>query len=773
MTLMMVACAAGVPSTKSKGPMSAKTFAGLPLRPIGPAFMSGRIADVVFEPGDPNTWYVAVGSGGVWKTENAGTTWKPIFDGQSVYSIGCITIDPSNPHVVWVGTGENVGGRHVGFGDGVYRSADGGKTWKNLGLKASEHISKIIIHPKDGNTVWVASQGPLWSPGGERGVYKTTDGGKTWKRVLSAGPWTGVTDIVIDPRDPDVLYAATWQHHRTVAAYMGGGPESGLYKSVDGGQTWIRLTRGLPGDPKGSPSSGKGKKKLGRRPHDDGNVGKIALALSPHNPDTIYAVMELNQRKGGLFRSDDRGASWMKVSDTVSGGTGPHYYMELYASPHQEGRLYLADVRVQVSDDGGKTFRLMKEEFKHSDNHAVVFRPDDPDYLLVGTDGGLYESFDLAENWRFIDNLPVTQFYKLAVDDSTPFYMVYGGTQDNNTQGGPSRTDNVHGIRNADWRVMLGGDGHQPAVEPGNPKIMYAEWQQGNLVRVDTTTGEKVYIKPQPEPGDPAERFNWDSPILVSPHKATRLYFASQRIWRSENRGDTWTAISGDLTRNENRWLLPLMGRKWSWDAPWDIWAMSSYNTITSLAESPKQEGLLYAGTDDGLLANLRKRRPELAQNRSRCPALACRSRPSSTTSRPTSSTPTRCTSPSTTTKTATTARTCSSADNRGKTWRSMVGNLPARHSGVATRPGPRQAGACSSSAPSSACSSPWITGKKWVKLRGQGALPFRFAILAIQRRENDLVGATFGRGFWILDDYTPASCRSMPQALKKDALAL
>ncbi|MEO1233675.1 MAG: glycosyl hydrolase, partial [Myxococcota bacterium] len=764
---MLGSCAAGPPPA-AKGPdrMSSKVFSGLPLRPIGPALMSGRIADIALKPGDPNTWYVAVGSGGVWKTTNAGTTWSSLFDGQSAYSIGCITLDPSNPNVVWVGTGENVGGRHVGFGDGVYRSADGGKTWENLGLKASEHISKIIVHPEDSNTVWVASQGPLWSPGGDRGLYKTVDGGKTWKRVLSAGPWTGVTELVIDPRDPDVLYAATWQHHRTVASYVGGGPESGLHRSTDGGETWTRLTSGLPGDPKGLKPTGKAKP-MGRPPHNDGNVGKIGLAISPHNPDTLYAVMELNQRKGGLFRSHDRGASWTKVSDTVSGGTGPHYYMELYASPHQKGRLYLMDVRVQVSDDGGKTFRLMDEEFKHSDNHAIAFRPDDPDYLLVGTDGGLYESFDLAQNWRFIDNLPVTQFYKVAVDDSAPFYNVYGGTQDNNTQGGPSRTDNVHGIRNADWEITLGGDGHQPATEPGNPSIMYSEWQQGNLVRVDTTTGEKVYIKPQPEPGDPPERFNWDSPILVSPHQPTRLYFASQRVWRSENRGDTWTAISGDLTRNEDRWVMPHMGRKWSWDAPWDIWAMSVYNTITSLAESPKQSGLIYAGTDDGLIqissnggeswrridvstlpgvpkkAFVNDIKADLFDANTVYVALDNHKngdfKPYLYVSR-----------------------------DRGKTWRSMVGNLPDRHLVWRLVQDHEQPNLFFLGTEFGVFFSV-DAGKKWVKLAGKApTIPFRD--LAIQRRENDLVGATFGRGFWILDDYTPLRAITAPD-LEKDAL--
>ncbi|MEL6822093.1 MAG: glycosyl hydrolase, partial [Calditrichota bacterium] len=559
--------------------VSDTTLSGLKLRSIGPAFMSGRIADIAIHPDDDNVWYVAVGSGGVWLTRNAGTTWKPIFDKQASYSIGCVTIDPQNPHIIWVGSGENVGGRHVGYGDGIYRSSDGGSSWKNMGLKNSEHISEIIVHPENSDVIWVASQGPLWSAGGERGVYKSKDGGKSWKRVLGDAKWVGATEIEIDPRNPDILYAATWQRHRTVAAYMGGGPGTGLHSSQDGGETWTKLKKGLPSS----------------------NMGKIGLAISPQNPDVIYAAIELDRRKGAVYRSSNRGASWKKMSDTVSGGTGPHYYQELYASPHAFDRIYLANVRFKVSDDGGKTFRTMKEKHKHSDNHSLAFRKDDPDYLLAGTDGGIYESFDLAENWRFISNLPLTQYYKVAVDDAEPFYHIYGGTQDNNTQGGPSRTDNFHGIRNADWYITLFGDGHQPATEPGNPNIMYSEWQQGNLVRVDRTTGEFVYIQPQGEPDD-TERFNWDAPILVSPHSPTRLYFASQRVWRSENRGDSWTAISGDLTLNQERVQLPIMGTTWGWDAAWDIYAMSAYNTITSLAESPVQENLIYAGTDDGIV---------------------------------------------------------------------------------------------------------------------------------------------------------------------------
>ncbi|MCP2671663.1 glycosyl hydrolase [Maricaulaceae bacterium EIL42A08] len=576
-----VACGAQqAEDTEDQGVMSAGNFNGFEFRSIGPAFMSGRLSDIEIMQDDPSTWIVGVGSGGVWRTDNAGTTWTPIFDDTGMYSIGTVTIDPSNPHHIWVGTGENHGGRHLGYGDGVYRSRDGGQNWEHVGLENSEHISEIIIHPEDPNTIWVASQGPLWSSGGERGLYKSTDGGESWNLVLSAGEWTGVTDIVMDPRNPDRLVAATWQRHRTVAAYMGAGPESGLHVSDDGGETWREVTTGLP----------------------SGNMGKIGLAISPQNPDIVYAAIETNRREGGVYRSTDRGESWTMMSDTVSGGTGPHYYQELYAHPHHFDRIILVSNTTQISDDGGATFRDINNDNKHVDDHAIGFHPTDPDYMLVGSDGGLYETVDDEQTWRFIDNLPITQFYDIAIDDAEPFYNVYGGTQDNNTQMGPSRTDSRHGIRNSDWVVTLFGDGHEPDIEPGNPDIAYSSWQQGNLVRFDRTTGEIVYIRAQPEPGEPAERFNWDAPIVVSSHQPTRLYHASQRVWRSNDRGDSWEPISGDLTRNQDRMLLPIMGRQWSWDAGWDIYAMSVYNTISALAESPVDENVIYAGTDDGLV---------------------------------------------------------------------------------------------------------------------------------------------------------------------------
>ena len=555
-------------------------YDGLKFRHLGPALMSGRISDIVIHPNNENIWYVASGSGGAWKTENSGTTWKPIFDNEKSYSIGCITLDPQNSDIVWIGSGENVGGRHVAYGDGIYKSVNGGKNWQNMGLKKSEHISKIIVHPTNQNTIWVASQGPLWSKGGERGIFKSTDGGKSWIQKLGDDEWIGATDLIIDPRDPKILYAATWQRHRTVAGYMGGGPGSNIYKSMDGGNTWKKIDKGLP----------------------KSNMGKIGLAISPQDPNVLYAAIELNRRSGGVFKSSNRGESWSKMSDAVSGGTGPHYYQELYASPHNFDEIYLADNYMQVSFDGGKTFSRMNESEKHVDNHAVAFKKDDPNYILVGCDGGLYESFDKTKNWKFIDNLPLTQFYKIAVDNAYPFYYVYGGTQDNNTQGAPSRTDNIHGIRNSDWFILLGGDGHQPATDPNDPNIVYVQWQRGNLNRHDRITGENINIKPQSKIGEKIDRFNWDSPILVSSHNSKTLYFASQRLWKSEDRGDSWTAISKDLTNNIERIQTPFFGSKQKWDNAWDLYAMSNYSTITSISESPKNSELIYIGTDDGII---------------------------------------------------------------------------------------------------------------------------------------------------------------------------
>ena len=728
--LTALALLIALPAFAQDNLISETNFSALKLRNVGPAFTSGRIADIAMHPDDDNVWYVAVGSGGVWKTINAGTTWESLFDGQGSYSIGALTLDPSNPHTVWVGTGENVGGRHVAYGDGIYRSDDAGKAWKNMGLKESMHISRIIVHPDNSDVIWVAAQGPLWSSGGERGLYMSTDGGESWERTLGDDEWVGVTDVVIDPRDPAVLYAATWQRHRNVAAYMGGGPGSGLHKSTDGGRTWTALTRGIP----------------------KSNLGKIGLAISPQNPDIIYAAIELDLTTGGIFMSSDRGASWRKMSDTVSGATGPHYYQELYASPHREGTIYLMDVRTQVSHDHGRTFYRMSESDKHSDNHAIAFRADDPDYILMGTDGGLFETYDGTESWRFISNLPITQYYKVAVDDSEPFYRIFGGTQDNGSHGGPSRTDNRHGIRNADWFKTLGADGHQSATEPGNPDIIYAEAQQGRMNRIDLITGEQTLIQPQAGPGEKHERYNWDAPIVVSPHAPTTLYFASYRVWKSTNRGDSWTAISGDLTRDQERIALPIMGRVQSYDNPWDFNAMSVYNTITSLAESPLQAGLLYAGTDDGLIqvtendgetwrtievgsidgipatAFVNNLYADLHNVDVVYAALDNH-------------------------KFGDLSPYLIKSNDRGHTWTSITGNLPDRTliwRIVQDHVNPNLLFTATEFGI-------YFTvdgGTEWIKVASDATISFRD--ITIQRRENDVVGASFGRGFFVLDDYTP-----------------
>ena len=427
---------AGRPETEESNELvTSEALRGLELRAIGPALMGGRIADIAVSPRDRSTWYVAVGSGGVWKTSNAGITWEPIFDDQPSYSIGCVTLDPTNPDVVWVGTGENVSGRHVGWGDGVYKSLDGGSTWEQMGLEHSEHLGKIVVDPRNGDVVYVAAEGPLWASGGERGLYKTTDGGTTWKQVLAIDDDTGVTDVEIDPRNPDVLYAASYQRRRHIWSLLGGGPGSGIHKSTDAGESWRRMERGLP----------------------KGDMGKIGLAVSPADPDVVYATIEADEKERGFYRSLDRGEKWEKRNAYISNGTGPHYYQEIVASPHDVDRVYQMDVFLHVTRNGGATFEVLGTgSEKHSDNHALVIDVEDPNHLIVGTDASLFESFDEGTTWRQFPNLPISQFYKLALDTAEPFYNILGGAQDLGTLLGPSRTNNIEGIRNRDWYVPLG-----------------------------------------------------------------------------------------------------------------------------------------------------------------------------------------------------------------------------------------------------------------------------------------------------------------------------
>jgi photosystem II stability/assembly factor-like uncharacterized protein len=713
--------------------------AGLKLRALGPALTSGRVVGFAVHPGDRRRYFVAVASGGVWKTDNAGTTWAPVFDNEGSYSIGCVALDPKNPSVVWVGTGENNSQRSVGYGDGVYKSTDGGKSWTNVGLKESEHVGKILIDPRDSDTVYVAAQGPLWGPGGDRGLYKTTDGGKTWKKVLAISENTGVTDIVLDPRNPDVLIAASYQRRRHVWTLIDGGPESALWRSTDAGKTWAKLRSGLPTE----------------------ELGRIGLAVAPSDPDTVYAIIESTDKKGGIFRSTDRGVTWEKRNPFDQQA---QYYAHLVVDPANRDRIYVMNVLIQVSNDGGRTLRPLGERAKHVDNHEIWIDPHDPGYYLVGCDGGVYESFDRGATWAFKANLPVTQFYDVACDDAGPFYHVYGGTQDNFTLGGPAHTRSASGVTNGDWFVTQGGDGFHCRVDPRDPTTVYSEAQYGGLVRYDRKTGQRVGIKPQPGPDEPPLRWNWDSPLLVSPHAHTRLYFAANKVFRSDDRGDSWKPVSGDLTRQVNRDQIPVMGKLWGPDAVSKHVSTSFYGNVVALAESPKQEGFLYAGTDDGLIQVTEDggktwRRidrfpgvPERTYVSRILPSLHDRNTVYAAFDNH---------------KNADFAPYLLKSTDAGKTWASVTGDLPPRGSVYALAEDhvdPKLLFAGTEFGL-------FVTldgGKKWVRLKS-GLPTIAVRDLAVQRQMNDLVVGTFGRGIYVLDDYSPL--RSLtPDLLAKEA---
>ena len=723
--------------------LTAENFSGLKLREIGPAVTSGRVADLAVDPTHPSTWYVAVASGGVWKTTNSGTTWTPLFDHEGSYSIGCVTIDPSNPSIIWVGTGENNSQRSVSFGDGVYKSLDGGKNWKNTGLKTSEHIGKIIIDPRNSDVVYAASQGPLWSPGGERGLYKTTDGGKTWKPSLTISENTGVSDIWMDPRDSKILYATSYQRRRHVWGMIHGGPEGAIWKSTDAGASWRKLEQGIP--------------KV--------DLGRIGLAIAPAKPDVVYALIEATDAKDrGTYRSEDRGESWKRVGEYSP--NGPQYYQELVPDPLRAERIYSLDTYNHVSEDGGKTWKRLGEKYKHVDNHALWIDPSDTNHLINGNDGGVYESWDRGVNWQFKANLPVAQFYRVNVDESLPFYNVYGGAQDNNSLGGPSRTTSAHGIVNSDWFVTTGGDGFACAVDPTNPNIVYSESQYGVLVRFDRKTGEEVPIQPQAEPGEAQNRWNWDSPLRLSPHSPSRLYFASQRLYRSDDHGDHWTPVSPDLTRQIDRSALKIMGKVWSVDAVARNTSTSFYGNCVAVAESPKAEGLLYVGTDDGLV-NISE---DGGKNWRRCdsfPGIPANTYVSHLEASPFDADTVYATFENH--KQGDFQPYALKSADRGKTWTSIVGNLPARGYVHTIIEDPAKAGLLYAGTEFGLYFSP-DAGAHWVQLKG-GLPTIAVRDLVVQKREGDLVAATFGRGFFVLDDLTPLRAASEQLLSKETAL--
>ncbi len=714
------------PRAASADPMNAAAFNGLRFRALGPAFTSGRAAGFAVDPRDSNSYFVAVASGGIWKTTNDGTTWTPVFDAQGSYSIGTVVIDPKNPSTVWAGTGENNSQRSVSYGDGVYKSEDGGHTWHNMGLRKSEHIARILIDPRDSNVVYVAAPGPLWKGGGERGLYKTTDGGKTWTSLIKTGEHTGVADVIMDPRNPDMLLAATHQRERRYFTLIHGGPESAIWRSVDAGKTWSKVGGGIPA----------------------GELGRIGLAYAPSNPSVIYAQIEAGEGRGGLYRSSDNGETWEKRNSFDMQG---QYYAHVVVDPADADRVYIMNVNIMVSNDGGRTMTPLPSRNKHVDNHEIWIDPKNNSRYLVACDGGVYESFDKGENWIFKANLPITQFYDVAVDDDAPFYHVYGGTQDNFSFGCPARTKNASGIMNTDCFVTMGGDGFYTRVDPKDPNTVYANMQNGGMVRFDRRTGERVGIQPLAAKGDPPMRWNWDAPFTISPHLNTRLYFGAQRLYRSDDRGDSWRVVSGDLTRQVDRNTLAVMGRVWGPDAIQKNVSTALYGNISAIAESPKKEGLIYAGTDDGLLQvtedggkNWRKidkidgvpqdayvQRIVASQHDAGTVYAAIENHQNGDFK----------------------PYLMKSAD-MGRSWISISGNLPENGAVYAiaedhVNPKLLFAGT------EYGLYFTTLGGEKWIKLTG-GLPTIEVRDLAIQRRENDLVVGTFGRGIYILDDYTP-----------------
>ena len=698
---------------------------GLEFRELGPALTSGRISDFAVHPTDHKIYYVATSSGGVWKTVNSGTTFIPLFDKEGSYSIGCITLDPSNPNVVWVGTGENNNQRSVAYGDGVYRSVDGGKKWKHMGLENSEHIGSIIVHPDSSNVIYVAAIGPLWSKGGDRGLYKSIDGGETWRLLLEFDEHTGVNEVHMDPRNPSEMYAVAFQRRRHVFTYLGGGPGSGLYKSLDGGETWHQLKEGLP--------------KV--------DIGRIGLSISPADPDVVYAIVEAAQGKSGFFRSTNRGASWHKMGDYVTSG---NYYQEIIADPVDVDKVYAMDTWMKVSLDGGKTFKNVGEDAKHVDNHCMWIDPADTDHYLVGCDGGIYETWDAAKTWHFKANLPVIQFYKVAVDNSEPFYYIYGGTQDNFSLGGPSRMVSGNGIANEDWFITHGGDGFESQVDHFNTDVVYAQSQYGVLVRYDKKSGEEVGIQPQPRKGEDSYRWNWDAPLVASPHQPGRVYFSANKVFRSDDYGNTWQVLSEDLTRQVDRNELEVMDRIWEFDAVAKNRSTSQFGTIVAFSESVLNPNLLFAGTDDGLIQRSTDAGgswtaidgisgvPEMTYVNAVITSIhdenvvyACFNHHKYGDFKP----------------------YVFKSTDQGASWQNIGEGLPERGSAYAIIEDHVDPNLLFVGTEFGVFFSP-DGGMEWKQLK-KGVPTIAVRDIDIQRRENDLVLGTFGRGFFVLDDYS------------------
>jgi photosystem II stability/assembly factor-like uncharacterized protein len=553
-------------------------FDHLEWRNIGPVNMSGRVADVEGIPGNPNVLYVGSASGGVWKTVDGGLTFKPIFDDQPIASIGDLALAPSNPDVIYVGSGEANARNSVSFGNGVYKSTDGGQSWTHVGLENTRHISRVLVSPHDPDVVFVGAMGSFWGPNEERGVFRSTDGGATWEKVLYLDDKHGVSDMDIDPTNPNILFAGLWHFDRKPWTHTTGSEEGGVWRSVDGGDTWEKLEEGLP----------------------EGVIGRIGVKIAPSNPEVVYVIAESDE--GTLFRSDNRGEEFKKVSDNVQIVSRGLYYTDMRVDPGDENRIYAVSSRLFLSVDGGKSFNRISQS-THVDYHSLWADPENPNRVWQGQDGGVAVSYDRGKTWEPIRNLPLAQFYQVFHDDREPFYVVGGGLQDNGTWYGPSRTREPAGILPDDWRMMSFGDAYWVVPHPTQEDLFLSESQAGNIVRTDMKTRQQIDVSPQPRRNDggPVEaleyRFNWNAPIVASPHDPMTVYFAGNVVFKTQDFGDTWEKISPDLTTDAPDKQGEAGGPAWTENTTAEY-----HTTIISFAESPVEAGVLWSGSDDGQL---------------------------------------------------------------------------------------------------------------------------------------------------------------------------
>ncbi len=707
--------------------IDAKSFERLEWRSIGPANMGGRTADVEGVPGNPNVVYVATGSGGLWKTVNGGSSWKPIFERQTSISIGDIALDPSNPEVIWLGSGESNLRNSVSVGDGVYRSTDGGRTWQHMGLRESEHISRIIINPRNPDTVYVGAFGHAFGSNEERGVFMTTDGGKTWQKTLYVDAQHGISDMDIDPTNPNILYAGVWSFERKPWTHRSGSEKGGVFKSIDGGRTWNKLTNGLP--------------KL---------LGRVGVKVAPSNPNVVYAITE--SKEGTLYRSDDRGETFKQVSKQTNIVSRGFYYTDVRVDPTNENRVYAVASTLFVSIDGGKTFRSITGR-THIDYHALWIDPQNPRRIWQGQDGGVAVSYDQGETWDYVNNMPLGQFYQLHADNRLPFYYVMGGLQDNGTWTGPSRTREPAGILNDDWRMVSFGDGFYVFNHPDDPELYISEAQGGSIVRTDMRTREQQAISPDPRgtngpATDGKYRFNWNSPVILSPHDKNTIYFGGNVVFKSTDFGKTWQPVSPDLTTNDRAKQGEAGG-----PVAFENTGAEYHTTVISLAESPLTPGVIWAGTDDGNLQMTPdggKKWNNLTPNVSGLP--------------PTS--PVSHVEPS-----RTDAQTAFVSFDRhmlddfrphiykttdgGRTWQSISGNLPARAYVWVVRQDPKNPRLLYAGTELGLYAS-HNEGANWTPLNLKNMPNVAVHDIVVHPRENDLIVGTHGRSIWIFDDATP-----------------